>query len=294
LEFRLFGHLEVALDGDRFTLATPRKSLQVLTYLLLHRATPVSREYLAFLLYPDDEEGAARAKLRATLSELPKILPQPSERYVRIESDKVGWNPDAEVWLDIDAFVVAASDRSRLAEAIELYRGDVLPEIYDEWLDVIRERHRDTYLRCLTECVSDARRNANLALAIEMARRVLAVDPWREDMVRRIIAMRYESGDRAGALSEYAAFGKRLRTEMGADPMPETAAIAERIARGEDVAEDGVEDRPTIEGGSAVLPFVGRRDEMERLLEAWSRVTRGRGACAFIGGEPGIGKSRMV
>ncbi len=294
LEFRLFGHLEVALDGDRFTLATPRKSLQVLTYLLLHRATPVSREYLAFLLYPDDEEGAARAKLRGTLSELPKILPQPSERYVSIETDKVGWNPDADVWLDIDAFVVASGDRSRLGEAIELYRGDLLPEVYDEWLDDIRERHRDTYLRCLTERVSDARRNANLALAIETARKVLAIDPWREDMVRRIIAMRYESGDRAGALSEYAAFAKRLRTEMGADPMPETATVAERIAHGEDVAEDGVEDRPTIEGGSAILPFVGRRDEMERLLEAWSRVARGRGACAFIGGEPGIGKSRMV
>jgi DNA-binding SARP family transcriptional activator/tetratricopeptide (TPR) repeat protein len=295
LDIRLFGHVEVALDGAPLRLATPRKSLQVLAYLLLHRAAPVSREYLAFLLYPDDEEGAARAKLRATLSELPKILPAPADRYVIVDTDKVAWNPDADVWLDVDTFVAASADRARLGEAIELYRGDLLPEIYDEWLDVIRERHRNAYLRCLTERISEARRHANLALAIETARKVLAVDPWREDVVRRIIAMRYESGDRAGALREYTEFAKRLRDEIGAEPMVETTAVAERISRGQAPAdEDGDIERPVNAAGSAVLPFVGRRDEMERLLETWSRAARGRGACAFIGGEEGIGKSRLA
>ena len=125
LEIRLFGHLEVALDGARFDLATPRKSLQVLAYLLLHRSAPVSREYLAFLLYPDDEEGAARAKLRATLSDLAKILPSPAGAYVSIETERVGWNPDVDLWLDVDAFEAAARDRARLDDAIDLYRGEV-------------------------------------------------------------------------------------------------------------------------------------------------------------------------
>ncbi|HXO17565.1 MAG TPA: AAA family ATPase, partial [Candidatus Dormibacteraeota bacterium] len=294
LDIRLLGHLEVAVEGEPFRFATPRKSLQVLAYLLLHRAAPVSREYLAFLLYPDDEEGTARAKLRATLKDMQRSLPQPADRYVYVDAEKLAWNSHADVWLDVDAFTAASNDRSRLGEAIDLYRGDLLPEIYDEWLDAIRERYRNAYLRCLAERVSESRRNADLALAIETARRVLAVDPWREDMVRRIIAMRYESGDRAGALSEYAAFVKRLRAEMGAGPMAETAAVAERISRGEAPAdEDGDEER-SPRTGSAVLPFVGRRDEMERLLETWSRVARGRGACAFVGGEPGIGKSRVA
>ncbi|MBV9332729.1 MAG: AAA family ATPase [Candidatus Eremiobacteraeota bacterium] len=295
LDIRLFGHLEVALDGARFKLATPRKSLQVLAYLLLHRDVPVSREYLAFLLYPDDEEGAARTKLRATLSELPKILPSPSTRYVSIDTEKVAWNPESGIWLDVAAFDAAAADRSRLAEAIDLYRGDLLPEIYDEWLEIIRERYRNIYLRALTDFVSEARRNANLPLALETARKVLAVDPWREDIVRRIIAMRYAGGDRAGALREYADFAKRLHAEIGADPMPETAAVAERISR-DQAPDDGepADEFRAPANGSALLPFVGRRDEMERMLEAWSRAARGRGACVFVGGEAGIGKSRLV
>jgi len=295
LAVRLFGHLDVTLGGERFALATPRKSLQVLVYLWLHRGAPVSREYLAFLLYPDDEEGAARAKLRATLSELSKILPHPAQRYVSIDTEKVAWNTAAAFWLDVDEFVAASNDPARRAEAIDLYRGDLLPELYDEWLDAVRERHRNAYVRCLTERVSEARSAANFPLAIETARKVLAVDPWREDMVRRIVALRYESGDRAGALSEYANFAERLKRELGADPMEETIALAERIARGTGLPEERAGEMGKAEGGdAAVLPFVGRRDEMGRLLEAWSRAARGRGACAFIGGESGIGKSRLV
>lgn len=295
LAIRLFGHFEVALDGAPFRLATPRKSLQVLAYLLLHRGAPVSREYLAFLLYPDDEEGSARAKLRATLSELTKILPSPAERYVIVDTDKVAWNQDADVWLDVDEFADAMRDDARLSDAIDLYRGDLLPEIYDEWLEAIRDRHRNAYLRCLTERISQARRNGNLALAIETARNLLSADPWREDVVRRIMAMRYESGDGAGALREYAEFADRLRAQMRAEPMVETAALAEQIAKGLAPAPDDSDaERSAIVRGSAVLPFVGRRDEMDQLLETWKRATRGRGACAFIGGEAGIGKSRLA
>ncbi|HEY2473362.1 MAG TPA: AAA family ATPase [Candidatus Cybelea sp.] len=295
LDIRLFGHLEVSLDGAPWHFATPRKSLQVLAYLLLHRAAAVSREYLAFLLYPDDEESSARAKLRATLSELPKILPQPAERYVTIDGDKVAWNRDADLWLDVESFIEASSDSRRIGEAIELYRGDLLPEVYDEWLEVIRERHRNAYLRCLIERVSEARRDADFPVAIETARKVLAVDPWREDVVRRIVAMRFELGDRAGALSEYAAFARRLRTEIGTEPMPETVALAARIRSGQALEERRAEvEQRTLSRYGPTLPFVGRRDEMDRLLETWSRVSRGSGSCVFVGGETGIGKTRLV
>jgi DNA-binding SARP family transcriptional activator/tetratricopeptide (TPR) repeat protein len=295
LNVRLFGHLEVAIDGEHISFATPRKTLQVLAYLLLHRGSTVSREYLAELLYPDDEKGSARARLRATLYELPKILPKPASRYVTVEAEKIAWNPKADVWLDVEVFAAAANDRARLAEAIDLYRGDLLPDVYDEWLESERERLRNVYLRCLSDFISVARRNANVNAGIEAAHKLLAVDPWREDIVRRLIAMRFESGDRAGALREYASFAKRLAGELGCEPMPETAAVAERIRRGE--APDEPEDEPagaTPASTAAILPFVGRRDEMDRLLQSWSHAARGRGTICFIGGETGIGKSRLV
>ena len=41
-------------------------------------------------------------------------------------------------------------------------------------------------------------------------------------------------------------------------------------------------------------PLVGRRSEREQMNSCWEEVTEGRRQIVLIGGEPGIGKSRLV
>ncbi|HEY1882670.1 MAG TPA: AAA family ATPase [Candidatus Cybelea sp.] len=296
LEVRLLGQVAITVDGEPFRLATPRKTLQLLAYLVMHRTAAVSRDYAAFLIWPDEEEGVARSRLRSTISDLLRVLPQPGSDFVGTNAEEVWWNAEVDLWLDVDAFTAAANDPRRLEEAVALYRGDLLPELYDEWLYGFRERFRNVYLTTLTQLVSALRKSGDLARAIEVARKILEADPWREDIVRRIIALRYESGDAAGAISEYRAFGSRLREEMGVDPMPETVALAERVVQGDIAGEDGGEAHAAARAPDRhrLLPFVGREREIERLNEAWSRAKMQRGGIVFIGGEPGIGKSRLV
>lgn len=43
-----------------------------------------------------------------------------------------------------------------------------------------------------------------------------------------------------------------------------------------------------------LLPFVGRRRELERMLEAFAAASRGAGSVALLTGEAGLGKSRLV
>ena len=298
LEVRLLGQVEVTVDGQPFRLATPRKSLQLLAYLLMHRAAAISRDYLAFLLWPDEEEGVARGRLRSTISDLLRVLPQPGGDFIGTNTDEVWWNGEVDLWLDVHAFSEGAKDPGRLEEAVALYRGDLLPELYDEWLYGFRERFRNAYLTSLAQLVAALRKRGEFTRAIETARKILEADPWREDIVRRIVALRYESGDAAGAISEYRTFESRLREEMGVDPMPETAALAERVVRGDIAGEDDgdaiMAPRQRATERSRLLPFLGREREIERLNESWSRATMQRGGIVFVGGEPGIGKSRLV
>jgi DNA-binding SARP family transcriptional activator len=298
LHVRLLGQVEVTLKGEPFPLARPRKSLQVLAYLLLHRSAPVSRDFLAFALWPDDEEDVARGRLRSSLSDLLKILPQPSSDFVVVDAETLRWNSAVALRLDVDDFEAAARDPKRLEEAVELYRGDLLPEFYDEWIDTERERRRDTYVTCLLELVTELRRRGKRPRAIEVARKVLALDPWREDVVRRIMALRYELGDGAGALAEYGEFARRLRAEMGVDPMLETQGLAERLQRGEETPDEHAAQREAPARSRARdeerFPFVGRTREIERLSEAWMRACERHGGAVFVGGEAGIGKSRLV
>ncbi|MFZ0683036.1 MAG: hypothetical protein WAM84_09160, partial [Candidatus Cybelea sp.] len=122
---RLFGQPAIAVDGRAFRLATPRKSLQVLAYLLIHRAAPVSRDYLAFLLWPDEEEGVARTRLRSTVNDLLRVMPQPGSDFIGSSVTELWWNPDVALSLDVDEFTDASKDAARLEEAVALYRGDL-------------------------------------------------------------------------------------------------------------------------------------------------------------------------
>jgi class 3 adenylate cyclase/predicted ATPase len=55
-----------------------------------------------------------------------------------------------------------------------------------------------------------------------------------------------------------------------------------------------VESRFEALRGEALTPFIGREEEIELLLRRWRRAVAGVGQTALLGGEAGIGKSRLV
>lgn len=295
LRICLFGHARVFVNGETFRLTTPRKTLPVLAYLLLNRASAVSRSFLSFLLWPDETEEDARSKLRATLYDLVRVLPAaPDGHWIQTEGSSIRWNPDAEVACDVEEFEAALADPERIDRAAELYAGDLLEACYDEWVVAPRERFRSAHQGALDQLISRSRRRLDFPKAIGYAKRLLESDPLREDVARRLIALRYEAGDRAGALAEYERFERLLREELDVDPMPETVALRESIVRNDAIEHEKVDDLKPAASPKTALPFVGRHAEMEQLLDVWGRAARGRGTVVFVGGEPGIGKSRLV
>src|SRR5580704_8659533 len=285
LEVKLFGQVEFRLDGEPVRLATPRKSFQAFAYLLLHRGRPVERAEVAAALWPAEEDEVARGRLRATLSDLLKILPQPAADFVSVDDDEtLRLNPALRLELDVERFERAVRDPARLAEALELYRGDLLAEFYDEWVHPEREHFRERYLAALIEVSAVQRRDGRPAEALATARKALRVDPWREDVLRRVVLLRYELGDRTGALGEHADFARRLRDELGVEPARETQALAERLRRGDpDASDDGTPpepDAPAWPRDVEFFPFVGRDGEVARLSAAWEGAGAGRGACS--------------
>ena len=297
----LLGPPRFEFDGAPFRFKSARKTMSLLGYLLLNREGAVARDRIAFTLWPDDEEEAALGNLRRNLYLLTKSLPTaPAERpWLTIEASDVQWNPDAPLWLDAVEFerLAQEADPSSLEAAAALYSGDLLEEVYDDWVFAERERLRSLYLRTLGDLIAGRRKMRDFEGAIGFARRLLSVDSWREDVVRTVMSLRYESGDRAGALAEYDAFAARLKAELHVDPMPETTAVRERVAANADLPDDG-EGTPVdsrVERlGRRPLPFVDREGEFEQLRAYWNRTTQRAGSLVLVGGEAGIGKSRLV
>ncbi|HEY7456126.1 MAG TPA: AAA family ATPase [Solirubrobacterales bacterium] len=92
------------------------------------------------------------------------------------------------------------------------------------------------------------------------------------------------SGDTARLVSGYFALEPLGTVELRgvAEPVDAYAVTAETEPVG----------RPDTQ--RELSPFVGRERERERLDALWRGVTDGEGAVAAVGGEPGIGKSRLL
>ncbi|MGI8587587.1 MAG: ATP-binding protein [Chloroflexia bacterium] len=305
LSIHLFGQPHLLSDEQPVKLSSLPKILSLLSYLLLHRDHPIKRETLAFALWPDDSEANARANLRRHLHELRRTLP-PAPRagdWLLVEPSTIQWNPASDYWLDVAEFERLSASPDTLAEAFTLYGGDLLENVYDDWLFYDRERLRHLYFADLSRIIQQSRVRRDYSAAIEYAHQLLDRDPLREQSLRQLMSLRYEAGDRSGALEEYELFARRLRVELDVDPMPETTALYEVAVRNARLPSDtsgsvgdtsqDVENARSREQSSG-MPFVGRSSEVEQLRGWWGRAARGAGGVVLIGGEAGIGKTRLT
>jgi len=293
LNINLFSHLDLSWQGQPLLLPASSRNTPLLAYLLLNRRNPLRRDTLAYTLWFDSNEAAARANLRRSLHQLRAILPS-AQDWLLTTAATVQWNVDSDYQLDVAEFERLAANPARLAEAVALYRGDLLADSEAEWLFYERERLRSTYEASLERLVADNRRQRNYAAASHFASQLLAHDPLHEQMTRQLMAVHYEAGDRAAALATYAQFAAHLSDELAAAPMIETTALHEAILADVPLPTFAAPRLPPTAGPSpAGLPFVGRADELEQLVAGWRQAAAGGGTLYFVGGEAGVGKSRL-
>jgi DNA-binding SARP family transcriptional activator len=261
--------------------------------LAVHRAQALPRDTFAFKLWPDVDEESARANLRRHLHYLTQVLPFCGSSWVVTDRRSLRWNPQLADVFDVDAFEKLCLRPETRSQAIDVYRGDLLEGVDEECLFDERERLQSLQLATLTSLVEDYA-SADPPQAIRSARRLLQIDPWREDVLRALMLARHRLGDRAGALGEYEHFARRLASEFDVAPAPETQACQMTISRSAPppLIESVPRDRSPLD--FATLPLAGRTRELERLSTLWANAVSGRGAVALIGGEAGIGKTRLA
>lgn len=320
LRIQLFGPFQATWQGQPL-LALRRPRLQALcAYLLLrHRHRPAPRDHLAFTFWPDMLEDDARTHLRRHLYLLRQWLPPSSNGdWFIARYDDIRLNPHADLWVDVWAFEDGLTQgEAELAAAVELVSADLLPYLSDAWLALERERLRRSYARALVRLITLSQARCDWIAAIHWTRRLIAHDPLNEEVHRLLIALHYASGNRPAALQQFEVCQRLLRQELGIAPMPETLALRDAILRGQPldiaaqfimplfalhspaarrpspvVAPPGHE--PRAPAPSEVVPFVGREPELQRLAEAWGQAARGAGSLLLIGGEAGVGKSRLL
>lgn len=261
LRIVLFGgfqlHCRAELEEVKITAALQ----SLLAYLLIFRHRAHSRDVVMELFWGDRDQAHARACLNTSLWRLRQILePRGAiERGRYLLTNHVGdirFNSGGDYWLDVADFETAVAtllrrpaealtdaDAQQLEDGLRLYRGDLLEGIYADWALRERERLREMRLSALYQLLHHYRQRRRYDDALHCGQLILDSDPLREHVHRDLIQLYTDSGRPAQAVQQYQTCCHALRDEMGIDPMPETRALFERVARttrdlGEQMSDD--------------------------------------------------------
>jgi ABC-type transport system substrate-binding protein/DNA-binding SARP family transcriptional activator len=283
------------------------KSQSLLAYLLLHRQRPQSRDHLCNLFWGDRSELKARGSISTALWHIRRCLP---EDIILRDGETLQYNPGAEVWLDVEEFKshISASDIVSLASGVELYRGELLAGFYDDWIVDERYHLESLYCAALERLMSAHEAEKKFNEALVAARRLLHSDPLKEAAHRLIMRAHHQLGQRNAALLQYQTCRELIRSQLGVEPMEETnelyqAILHERPAMPLPSALPLSEPPPLTSirrpgynplGVTAFGRIMGRKAELDLLNNCWVEMSAGPGKFIFLGGEAGVGKTRLV
>lgn len=232
LHITLLGSQRITTGDERLESRLSPRALLVLAVLATRGCELVSREELAFSLWPDQAENEARATLRRQLYTIDHALSNGSASVLSRNSRIVSWAEDLEVYVDACEFARLSEKHDTLEEAARIYTGDFAPYLDHEWVLMTRDRLRQRMCSVLDQLIAQSRMRNDCRQSQGYVERLLSVDPWREDAVRELMTLRYLAGDRAGALRCYRSFVQSLRSEFDVEPMPETIKCFETISNG--------------------------------------------------------------
>jgi DNA-binding SARP family transcriptional activator/tetratricopeptide (TPR) repeat protein len=298
LRIRLLGELDLRLGSDPLPPLESGRAESLLAYLLLHRDAPQPRQQLAFLLWPDSTESQARTNLRHVLHNLRRALPDLG-CFLVVSSRTLQWRADAPFWLDVAAFegLLQQAERAEpavsvcaLREAVALYAGDLLPGCYDEWLLAERERLHQRYLRALERLTALLSSQGEYAAAIAYAERLLRHDPLHEESYRLLMRLHQARGDGARALRVYHDCAAVLERELGVEPSAATREAYHTLLPATREPDNAAQQPGRLSGA----PLVGRLPDWAHLTTLWRTTASGRAHLVLVGGEPGVGKTRLV
>jgi DNA-binding SARP family transcriptional activator len=243
LQISLFGHFEARSDGQPLEHLNARRVQELLSYLVLNRSRPHSRETIADLLWEDYPTERAKKCLRQTLWQLKTALDPVVERgTLQIDGEWIGLHLNASVRVDVARFeqvfasvkyvdgqAMTADCAGTVRQVVDDYRGDLLEGWYHEWCLIERNRLHQMYFTLLDKLVDFCTARGDPVAGIVYGERLLLVDPAHERTHQRLMALHHAAGDRTAALRQYQRCEGALKQELGIRPAQFTSSLYEQI-----------------------------------------------------------------
>jgi DNA-binding SARP family transcriptional activator len=313
------GRIDVCLLGDVLVrnagepvAISGAKLKAIVAMLALGSPHPVSHERLIDEIWADDPIANPANALQAQISALRRLLGRDA-----VERRGPGYvlavSPDDVDTIRLERLVRAGRDAAAAGDhhaaarhhqaALALVRGPALDGISQYgfardaaiWLDELVLSAQEELMDALLATGAHAEVVTTLSGLVRN-------NPLREHLQAQLILALYRSGRQADALRAYQDARTALLDELGIDPGAELQALEQAVLAHDpslDLAAAPAPAAPVTAPQTVPLlsdrpKLAGRDEELAALRADLSSAVSGRGRIGILGGEPGIGKTRLV
>jgi predicted ATPase/DNA-binding SARP family transcriptional activator len=295
LELRLLGSFSIK-SGKRNIKVPSRAGQSLLAFLVLNAGTHFRREKLAGQFWPESTEEGARDYLRHALWRVRKALQTAScDHLLQTDDLTVAFVPSKDYWLDTAALLRAGESRSAdsLMKALAVYRGELLPGFYEDWVVLEREHLQAVYEQEMGRLLGLLEESGSWPQVLEWAEKWIALGQRPEPAYRALLAAYAAQGDMSKVAGTYERCLKNLR-EFGVEPSEQTRQLYEDIKSGKAPPPEARRESLGKRAISTNIPvpltsFVGRERELQeiaKLLHSSRLLT--------LTGTGGVGKTRLA
>jgi predicted ATPase/DNA-binding SARP family transcriptional activator len=292
---RLLGSASIKTEQD-WTSFQLDKRHQLLAYLA-YQQDWVSREYLAYLFYPDTSTEQGRHNLRNVLRRMQSVKwlegLETNRDYLRwqVETDVMQFNK--------------ALENDALEEALSLYKGSLLQGLesgdnneFVNWLEAERTKLHSKWRNAVLQYAEQLSTLGHYSKSAEVLGKLLETDNLDEEALKSYMTIMAQAGKTFEALEAYKGFQNRLQDELGLEPTSSTEQLATNIRTGTLVLEAkpvtssvAVAERPERFLPVPAQAIIGRELELSSIIHRFSEEN-----CRLVTllGTGGVGKTRLA
>lgn len=236
VEICALGEATVRLDGLPISHLTWGGPLVKELFFYLVDRGPVRREEILGVFWPEHSAAKAKSIFHATLYRMRRVLPGGLIDYSGQEETYVV-ERFGDAWYDVAAFeelirrVRSDGGESLLEEALAIYRGPYLGDIYSDWAARKRDELQRMFVEGLTSLAGARAVRGEIREAVDLYRRAISEEPYREDLHRALMQTLAAGGRHAEAIRHFQDMADLLRRELDIRPAEETERLLRSIQK---------------------------------------------------------------
>lgn len=245
-----FGGFQVCRDGKIVDVRLGKAPQRLLVFLLLSNGRVVTRHQLVDLFYPNGDYEKACLALNTSVWRLKrwneKYLGEFSSKLISMRGELAMEVADTS-FFDRDQFIrlsepcqqqcartepISDDEATSMRAASELYTGAFLQGDKTQWVAAERDKLRIRYVRLQDTLMRYQSARCDWEEALAHGRKLLEVDPLREDIHREMMMLYARCGQRAAALRQFEECRALMFAECGLAPLPDTFSVLEKVRKG--------------------------------------------------------------